>query len=324
MFTLERKKIFGSGALNWDIFYRVKDLREFSFLGFSFEPGKEYVFERPIFLELLKVLEKEAELIYQCGGGSSANTIYALSTWGFQTGFVGAVGEDQFGERILKELSQEGVDTTFIRKGGQTSLAIILLDHSKDRTIIVSPGTSETILLELNLRSLPPGFYHLSSLASPEGRAFHQALVEQLEYPLSLDPGEIYSDLGKDFLIPFLQKALLLFITEDELRNAGLTVDGVLDLGVRYLFVKKGQHGALGVMRGEVHRSSVFPVKEIVDNTGAGDYFNAGVLAGFSLGLSLGASLELALFSAGLSLRAYGRGGILSKEEFKKFLKRLK
>lgn len=318
------KKVIGSGALNWDIFYFVEDLDKFSFNGVHFEPGREYVFERPLFNELLRALNRVATLLFQCGGGSSANTIYALSKWGFPTAFVGAVGTDRFGDEILRELSSLRVDITHIKRAGDTSLALIILDKSRDRTIIVSPGTSEMALSELHVKTLPPGLYHISSLASAEGRKFHQTLVEHLEFPLSLDPGEIYSSLGRDFLIPFLKKATCLFITEGELKKLDLETQGILTLGVKHLFVKMGRRGAMTVGRGRFIRSSVYPVREIVDNTGAGDYFNAGVLAGMLLRLTLESSLELGLFSAGISLRAYGRSGVPSMEEFKKFLKRLK
>jgi len=69
---------------------------------------------------------------------------------------------------------------------------------------------------------------------------------------------------------------------------------------------------------------SVYEVEKIVDNTGAGDYFNAGVLAGIKYGFSEENILKLGVYSAGISLRDFGRKGCLTKKEFQKYVDLLK
>lgn len=318
--------LFGCGALNWDIFFALEDLSSFSFEGFRFLPGEEYVLERKSFLELLKKLKKEAIFLYEGGGGSSANTLYALSNWGYSCAFIGAVGEDEFGRKILEEFKKVGLNTDYIFRASETSLALILLDRKKDRSIIVSPGTAEA---SLSLKEIKPSFkrmalLHLSSFASKEGVNFQKELISTWEGILSLDPGEIYAGKGKDFLKPFLEKTKYLFITEKEREMAGFSCEELLEGGNRTVFLKMGKGGAMALSRNMVLRASVYPAEKIIDNTGAGDYFNAGVLAGLSLNLSLEKALELGLYSASLSLRDYGRRGIPSLREFKIFLGRLK
>ena len=323
---LKKPLILGCGALNWDIFYAVKDLERFSFEGMRFIPGEEYVLPREAFLELLKKLQKEGLFLYEGGGGSSANTIFALATWGFSCGFIGALGEDTFGEKILKEFSKVNLKELYLVKAGQTSLALILLDDKRDRAIVVSPGSAEMYLSIENLKVTPfkGAILHLSSFASKEGEAFQKELISTFEGEISLDPGEIYAEKGKAFLATFLKKTKYLFLTEKELKRAELSTEELLESGIRYLFIKMGKRGALALTQNLSIRSSVFPAKEIVDNTGAGDYFNAGVLAGLLVGLSLEKALELGLYSASISLRDFGRKGILSQSEFKNFLSRLK
>jgi len=316
--------IIGSGALNWDLFFAVKEIEGFSFEGIYFQPGGEWVLERKVFLSLLEKLKKEGNFLFEGGGGSAANTIYALAKAGFKTSFISCCGEDSFGEKVIRELKEAGVDTSHIKRYGETSLALILLDKKKDRAIVVSPGSAEKALESFELKDLPEGLYHLTSFASPEGEAFHKQLLQKLKTKISFDPGVIYSSKGKTFLSPFIEKTCFLFITEDELKRSGFTKEELFERGIKYLFVKKGKKGAELFGRGLIAKSSVYPAKQIIDNTGAGDYFNAGVLAGLTLGLSPDKALELGLFSASVSLRDFGRRGVLSQAEFKNFLSRLK
>ncbi|MCS7149745.1 MAG: PfkB family carbohydrate kinase [Caldimicrobium sp.] len=318
------KQIVGCGALNWDIFFYVEDLTKVSFEGVYLRPGHEYVLERKAFLELLAKLKEEALLVFEGGGGSSANTIYGLSKIGFKTAFLGAVGADLFGKRALEELKKVSINTEKVRIYGETSLAIIILDRKRDRAIVVSPGTAEKALCFQKEDLFSEALYHLSSFASSEGISFQKDLLAHLDNRISLDPGEIYSSKGKAFLAPFIEKTDFLFITERELRLSELSLDDLLERKVRTIFIKRGSKGAMACKRGFLVKSSVYPASKIVDNTGAGDYFNAGVLAGISLGLTLEHSLELGLIFASLSLRDFGRSGTMNYHEFKKSLNELK
>ncbi|MFN4197175.1 MAG: carbohydrate kinase family protein [Caldimicrobium sp.] len=314
----------GCGALNWDIFFRVEKIEELNLCEFKLKPGEEYVFEREPFLEIYERLKKIGFLVFQGGGGSAANTIYALAKFGFKTSFFGAVGDDEFGERVVEELSAASVDMKFIRKGGTTSLALILLDKNNDRTILVSPGSAENYLSFDEKEILLGAIYHLTSFASQSGQNFQIKLLNRISSKISFDPGEIYSRKGDTFLIPFIKKTKFLFLTENELEFSGLNVDELLELGVFAIFLKKGKAGAEVITKKKRIKSSVYPAQLFVDNTGAGDYFNAGVLAGIFLNLELEKALTLGLRVASVSLRDYGRRGLPDQNEFKNFLSRLK
>lgn len=319
-----RSLVIGCGALNWDIFFEVETIENLRFGEIKLEAGREYLLERRKFLEVYAELKKKAKLVFEGGGGSSANTIYCLAKLGFNTFFLGAVGKDEFGEKVLYELKEVGVETKGIKKGGTTSLALILLDKNKDRTILVSPGTAENFLTFEKDPFYPLGLYHFSSLASSSGQTYQMTLLQNLPQKISFDPGEIYTSKGKEFLKPFLEKTKYLFLTAKELFQSGYSKETLWERGIWALFLKKGKEGAEVYTKKTNIKSSVFPTKQIVDNTGAGDYFNAGVLAGLLLGLSLDKTLSLGLYMASKSLRDYGRRGLPSKAEFKKFLSRLK
>ncbi len=315
----------GCGALNWDIFFEVEDLSQLKFENLVILPGRETVLKRDQFLKFLKFLEKKGEFLFECGGGSSANTIYALSSWGFNCCFIGSVGEDSFGKGILEEFEKVGIDTSFIVKNGETSLAAVILDKKKDRFIAVSPGSSESALsdLEIGLNHLK-AFFHFSSFASKSGQEFQKKVLLELNSKISLDPGEVYANLGKDFLLPWLKKTKILFITEYELKKTGLSLEELLDLGISKIFLKRGKEGGIFYSKKMRIELPVLKIEKIVDNTGAGDYFNAGVIAGLRLGFSEEKALKLGIYSASFSLRDFGRKGCLTKEEFQKYVNLLK
>ena len=314
----------GCGALNWDIFFEVEDLNTFQFENIKISPGREIVLERKQFLKLLNFLEKKGDFLFECGGGSAANTIYALSCWGFKAIFLGAVGEDSFGEKILKEMENLGINSQFIVQRGNTSLALILLDKKKDRFIAVSPGDSEKFLEASNVSFSLNEIWHFSSFASKEGQIFQKKILETYNLRISFDPGEVYTSLGKNFLNPWLKSTKYLFITEYELKELGLSWEDLWKMGIKKVFLKKGEKGAEFLSQERRIELPVYKVDKIVDNTGAGDYFNAGVLAGLKLGLSDEIALKLGLYSAAMSLRNYGRSGCLTKEEFQNYLNLLK
>jgi len=315
----------GCGALNWDIFFEVEEFLSLKFENLKILAGREVILEREQFLRFLKFLEKEGNFLFECGGGSSANTIYALSCWGFKSAFIGAVGEDEVGRKIVDELEGVGINTEFIVKGGETSLAIILLDKRKDRFIAVSPGDSEVYLSQSKVKLYGHNtLFHFSSFASKTGQKFQKDLLSKIDTKISFDPGEIYAGLGKEFLISFFEKTGILFITEYELKKIGVSIEELFNLGVEKIFLKKGKEGAECFTKQQKIEMPAFKVGNIVDNTGAGDYFNAGVLAGLKMEFPEEKALKLGIYSAGMSLRDYGRKGCLTKEEFQNYVNLLK
>jgi len=321
------EKVYGCGALNWDIFFEVRSLellREIPGVELEVRAGGEVVLDRQTFLRVLSHLEGLARSPFSCGGGSSANTIFALARLGLNCGFVGACGEDEFGDLVLSELAHAGVDLSLVVRGGTTSLAIIVLDPERDRFIIVSPGSAEAILAEeAYLKGVAErlkgerALFHLSSFASKEGQTFQKDLLLYLspkarkDLFVSFDPGEIYAKKGKEFLLPYLRAVDLLFITEGELSASSLLPSEILDLSVLALFVKRGKHGARCLTKGFLTEVPAPTVPAPVDNTGAGDYFNAGVLAGLMDRKDLASALSLGVKLAVESLKDYGRKAIL-------------
>ncbi len=77
----------------------------------------------------------------ECGGGPASNAAYLLAKWGEETAFVGMVGNDYYGQSIIKELNAIGVNTEYIEKNSATSTDssyIISNVANGSRTILTS------------------------------------------------------------------------------------------------------------------------------------------------------------------------------------------
>ncbi len=312
---------WGSGALNVDYFYAVEDLAQVTFRGKPLRPGGEVWGTRDEVLALRECLEKSGKQLACCGGGSAANTLYALKSWGFRCGFVGWVGEDKEGDLALAEL--EGMELSQVRRLGHTSCSVIVLDAKRDRAIVVCAHSEEKTLAQ----GLPPrlkGHLHLSSLVTQEGLEFHRRLTQAHTGTISLDPGEIYASRGLKALEPILKRTNRLFITHQELDLLKVSPAELLAQGVGEIFLKKGAQGAEVWQDQKVWKIPPEEPPCIIDNTGAGDVFDAGVLAGLALELSAEAAARLGATLAALSLRNYGRLGFPSQEEFEALCSRIK
>lgn len=75
----------------------------------------------------------------ECGGGPASNAAYLLAKWGIETTFVGVVGQDHYGDRIVREFEDVSVNTKYIErttKDNTSSSYIIANKSNGSRTII--------------------------------------------------------------------------------------------------------------------------------------------------------------------------------------------
>lgn len=81
----------------------------------------------------------------ECGGGPAANAAYLLAKWKEDVSFVGMVGNDYYGQAIIKELNTIGVNTEYVEKNSSASTDtsyIISNDSNGSRTILTTKTKS--------------------------------------------------------------------------------------------------------------------------------------------------------------------------------------
>ncbi|HDN74258.1 MAG TPA: carbohydrate kinase family protein, partial [Archaeoglobus sp.] len=127
-------------------------------------------------------------------GGSAANTVVGLSRLGIKTGYLGKVGKDEEGKILLNNLISEKVETSgVIVAEGRSGTALIFVDESGNRAILVDPGVNDTIRFkEINLDLVEKfKMLHLTSFIckiSDESFNSQKKLVKEFDF-VSFDPG---------------------------------------------------------------------------------------------------------------------------------------
>jgi sugar/nucleoside kinase (ribokinase family) len=308
--------IIGIGALNLDLMYEVDDLATLRKGGWPLHAGRETSLPPEDFQRLVQELRVRGALRFRSGGGSAANTCFALARMGFKTGFVGRVGADEEGALILSDM--EGVNLAQVQAGGASGICLVVLDRRRDRALVVQPNANDNLCLEdLDLHYCAESRYlHLSAFVGDAPFDAQRQLMALLpaEVTVSLDPGELYAQRSIDAMIPLIERSSIIFVTAHEI-SALTGMDDykagckeIISRGPDTVVCKMGEQGAY-LVSGE--GETAFHPQErtkVIDNTGAGDVFNAGFLAGLLRGRPLDDCLSFAHQVAAKSLGGYGRG----------------
>jgi len=320
------KNIVGFGAINLDLIFEVEDFERISSGKVRLEPGKEFFGSEEEFQSLLEQLNRFGTLKSKSGGGSAANTIVALARMGFPTQFIGKVGEDEEGDFLLESLRP--VQTSMICRGEKSGVCLVVLDRHQDRFLFVRGSANSTLASEeINLEMLKDiSCIHLTSFIGESPFEAQKVLLNHLDssVKISMDPGEIYAKRGLDRIRPLVSRCLILFLTEREISM--LTdqefYDGaksLIEIGPSILVCKRGSRGSYVFTKEGNFEVPAIQV-EVVDNTGAGDVYNAGFLAGLLLGRSLEESALFATHVASKSVTGYGRQRYPTKKDLEDFL----
>jgi sugar/nucleoside kinase (ribokinase family) len=252
------------------------------------------------------------------GGGSGANTAAWLAFAGAPVTLVGAVGADPAGEARVRELASAGVACAVPVKEAATG-AVVVLSGGAERTMLADRGANLLLTpadvdagaaLAPAARHLHLSGYALLDGASREAGRYALAAAAARGLTTSVDAASAAPLRGLPFLA-WVRGVDLLLANADE--AATLVGPGAPDVlarrlasGVAHAVVKCGPDGAVWASaHGPVVAVPAEPA-EVVDPTGAGDAFAAGLLAAWLAGAEPGEALRA---GARLGARAVSAGG---------------
>lgn len=239
------------------------------------------------------------------GGGSAANTAAWLGAAGAPVTFVGRVGDDAHGRAQRDVLTSQGLDLALsVDPVLPTGTCIVLVDASGERTMVPDAGANAALAGgDVPVAAFAPGAHlHVSGYALFGGArpaALH-ALDAARRAGMSVSVGAASAGplraAGADAFFGWVGAGVLLFANRDEARvltghSDPAAAAGALAARGHRAVVTCGADGAIhhdgtGVVR-------VPPVRiEVLDSTGAGDAFAAGVLAALAAGEGVRAALE--------------------------------
>jgi fructokinase len=243
---------------------------------------------------------RDAESFSVQPGGAPSNVAVGLSRLGRKVGFLGVTGEDEFGHLLARKLAEEGVEAHLrFTAEAPTGLWFIALDERGDRSFFTPTraGSADKCVATQDIDEGLLGrarWLHCgtSSHVSPGAQAALVHAVARagaLGLQVSLDPNlrpHLWKDPAdlKALLAQVLPGCALVKLSDEEAEGAlgvatpEAAADRLIALGVGLACVTLGPRGAL-LRRGNETARVPAPQVEVVDTTGAGDGFVAGLLS---------------------------------------------
>lgn len=216
--------------------------------------------------------------------GGSANYFSHSASFFTDIQVVGVVGED-FPESQFQELARRGVDTKGVQRAtGKTFhwAGEYGKDLSEAKTLSTQLNVFEHFNPEIPENYKDAEYVFLGNIA-PE---LQMSVLNQVRKPklIALDSMNFWITGRRDELVKVLPRIDLLTINEGEARllgndgNVMVAAENILALGPKVVVVKRGEYGAFLFHGSEVFAAPAFPLRRVVDPTGAGDTFAGGLM----------------------------------------------
>lgn len=255
-------------------------------------------------------------------GGKGANQAVAAARLGAEVTMIGCVGDDHYGEIIIRNLEENGVCTSFMKPVTHTEsgTAHIVLAEG-DNSIVVVKGANDLVTpsyVQQALRPIHEADMVLIQQEIPEETVEYVSQVCHASgVPLLLNPAPARTVSPEviaraSYLTPNEHETEILF--------PGLTAEEALKQYPNKLFITVGKQGVRYHDGTREVTVPAYPV-EAVDTTGAGDTFNAAFAVALAEGKSIAASLRFANRAASLSVMKFGaQGGMPTRQEVEESL----
>ncbi|MDX8524512.1 carbohydrate kinase [Mesorhizobium sp. MSK_1335] len=229
-------------------------------------------------------------------GGAVFNSAIALGRLGAPAGFFSGLSADLFGGQFREALGASKVSSTYAHTSPRpTTLAFVRLTNGQATYTFYDENTAGRMLTIEDLPKLGTEieamlFGAISLISEPAGSAYEEFMRREYENRvMMLDPNirpDFIPDKAKHLrrIREMMAMADIVKLSDEDLKwfdEAGSHEDVVrnwLDRGPKLIVVTHGSEGAVGYS--QEHKVTVVPQKvKVVDTVGAGDTFNAGILA---------------------------------------------
>jgi sugar/nucleoside kinase (ribokinase family) len=259
---------------------------------------------------------------YEYSGGKGGNTAASLSRLGLGAGIITSAGDDHFGQVALDGLKSKGVDLggVIVVPGGKTYYCIMMLDSSGEKAILVmrTDLIYPTPQMVLEKRDYLTSARHAHFIGiDPVKISASMHLAKELGLSISVDLDAAYQGLEASKTVIRQADIVLVnrqgaerFYPGKDIRYAAQEIGC---MGPSLVVVTAGRQGAVGYDGSNIYETRAFDVK-VIDTTGAGDVFSAGLVFGYLKGWKLDSSLKFASAAAALSTAAIGGQNALPTE----------
>lgn len=248
-------------------------------------------------------------------GGKGANQACAAGKLGGRVRMLGCVGQEEFGQKLVKSLSESGVETDYIKESRDlpTGTAVIYVDDNGDNSIVVIPGANMACDIEY-LKEQDEQFhwcdYVVLQMEIPYEAVWYSVKrAKELGKMVILNPAPAPDEIPEeilslvDYLTPNETEIIALNgKSKDDIREGA---EKLLSRGVSNVIATLGDRGALLVNR---YGETFYPARKVVsvDTTAAGDCFNGAMVAALAEGQSEAEAILFANIASSIAVTRKG------------------
>jgi fructokinase len=235
-------------------------------------------------------------------GGAPANTVMAVNKFGAEAFFVGAVGNDAFGDFLINVLDTNKISSEYVKRSNEnTTLAFISLDENGERSFEFVRGADKDLSKkEISQELLKKcNIFHFGSATAFLGADLQESYYFLLDYAVknnkivSFDPNyreALFGDKQELFIknsLKYVAKSHILKVSDEEARlltgkdNLDIAISKLLKIGAKNIFVTIGNKGTIYATSEKKEVIESIKVN-VIDTTGAGDAFVGALLGQLS------------------------------------------
>jgi len=257
-----------------------------------------------------------AENLCYAGGGPAATAAVTVARLGLPAAFIGAVGDDPEGRRIIEDLHAEGVDVSAVTvvAGQPSGASVILVDRSRGaRAICTRPGPAPEMSASAK-KVLSSPWVHVDQLG---WAPVHEVLTGAGDQrpALSVDAGNPIPGFSAGIVDLYVPTVEALRLVHGPLGTDQL-LDAALAAGAAAVVATDGSRGSFAATASGERAHAPALTVDVVSTLGAGDVFHGALVAARVLDMTLADSLAFAGVAAALSCRGLdGRSAIPDRAE---------
>ena len=305
-------KIIGMGNALVDVLVRIDD--DFLLEKLHLPKGSMQLIQEDTLSEIRKYTS--GMKIHRSTGGSAGNTVCALAALGANPGFIGKIGQDETGTFFGDTLRQRGVNALLATCDLPSGIASTFISTDGERTFGTYLGAAATLRAEDLSRKMFAGYNYLyieGYLLQDHDlmlRAVQLAKEEGLQVCLDMASYNVV-EAERDFFDQLIVKYVdIVFANESEaLAYTGKAPHEALEeiaSKCSIAVVKTGKEGSLVKKGTEVIQLLSCPVDNVLDTTGAGDFYAAGFMYGLTCGYSLEKCVQISTILATAVIQEVG------------------
>ncbi len=277
-----------------------------------------------VFLKSSHIFKRDKEKIniderVICAGGGGTNTAVSFVRLGLNCAAVVRLGDDLFGQLIVEELEQEKVNINFlVQKNEETDSSVILIGPNGKRIILIYRGPTRLEDKNINWDKLNAKWFYLASLEGNLDLAEKLiSFANKKNIKVAWNPGK--KELTRSSRVFQLANNVELFnlnreemeeLIGEKFRDKQFW-EKVKKVGAKLTIVTDGRSGAYLLNEKKLLFKST-PKTIPIDETGAGDAFGSGFVAGLIKGMSLESAFDLAMKNGASVVQKIGaKAGLL-------------